>query len=319
MIISRNTVSSTNSTSIIGVTFAGDHGISTRHQMSRHSPAVILRHNEFYGRRRQQVDVSGFALAHLRLDPTANVQRHTHDTAHFVLLLRGAYLTTAKGAPSLCTRPTLIYNPPGTTHRDRFDLTRQPNDGRFFSLSISADRMATIVDHAPLLDAPTCLTAPRAIALATRLANECRAWDPASPLVAEGISLDLVAHVARTALGAPPSHAPPPWRRRAREMIRDQCADDLSVAQIAQAVGVHPVYLARAFRRFFARSPGDELRHHRLARAAALLRDTTHPLSAVAHASGFADQSHLAKTFRRAYAMTPGAYRRLMTGRDVPS
>jgi hypothetical protein len=44
------------------------------------SASVILRHNEFYGRRREQLQVAGFSLAHLRADPAVRVQRHSHET-----------------------------------------------------------------------------------------------------------------------------------------------------------------------------------------------------------------------------------------------
>ena len=46
--------------------------------------------------------------------------RHTHEEAHFVFVTSGTYLCSALGASAVCDPPTLVYNPPGTTHRDRF-------------------------------------------------------------------------------------------------------------------------------------------------------------------------------------------------------
>jgi AraC-like DNA-binding protein len=45
---------------------------------------------------------------------------------------------------------------------------------------------------------------------------------------------------------------------------------------------------------------------HRLARARALILAGT-PLAEVAAATGFADQPHLTRLFRRTYGVTPGA------------
>lgn len=276
---------------------------------------IVLPHGEFFGDREAHAAAPGFALAHRHADPVAEVRTHTHETAHFILLLDGPYLSSARGAPDVCTRPTLIYNPPGTTHRDRFQAVDGRFSGRFFSLSVDAGRMADVAALVPLVDSPVCLDDPRSLALAGRLARECRAWDAASPLVAEGLGLELMAEVARR--GEPAERAAPPWLRRARELLHDRCVDAVSVAEVARACGVHPVHLARAFRRFFACTPGEYLRRCRTERAAALLRGTRLGLSEVALRAGFADQSQMTRHFGRAHGVTPAAYRRLLGGVDA--
>ena len=74
------------------------------------------------------------------------------------------------------------------------------------------------------------------------------------------------------------------------------------------------MHLARVFRLHLGCTPGDYLRRRRLARAAVLLRETARPLSDVALACGFADQSHLAHAFRRHAGVSPGAFRRRAGG-----
>jgi len=98
------------------------------------------------------------------------------------------------------------------------------------------------------------------------------------------------------------------WLAVARELLDDQCGEAVRVTELARAAGVHPVHLARVFRRYLGCTPGDYLRR-RLERAAVLLRETACPLSDVALSCGFADQSHLANAFKRHIGVTPGAYR----------
>ncbi len=286
----------------------------------RTAPHPVLAHGEFFGRSRARAAVAGFDLAHRSADPHLEVRTHTHETAHFVLVTGGAYVSSARGAPALCAAPTLIYNPPGTTHRDHF--RRPPGaarvEGRFFSVAVDAERMARIEAQVPLVDAALRLDGPDATGLAVRLARECRAWDGASPLAAEGLALELVACVARRAERLTSGGAPPRWLGVARELLEDRCADDLSIAEVARACGVHPVHLARTFRRFLGCSPGAYLRRCRLSRAAALLRDGRLRVSEVALGCGFADQSHLTTAFRRAHGVTPAEYRRLLGGGAHP-
>ena len=111
--------------------------------------------------------------------------------------------------------------------------------------------------------------------------------------------------------------APPRWLGVARELLRERCGEEVTVGEVARACGVHPVHLARAFRRHFGASPGAYLRRCRLERAAARLRDARESLGEVALRSGFADQSHLTTAFRRAHGVTPAEYRRLLGRPEV--
>lgn len=261
---------------------------------------VKLTHGEFFGRFQHKADAGGFALAHIRADPHNDVQRHTHDAAHFIFVTRGPYVTTAAGAPEVCTTPVLIYNPPGTTHRDRFQRGDDGGfDGWFFSISVAPERWRSIADAVPLGERATTVDAN---ALAARLVMELERWEPWSPLVAEAICLELAASVARVA----DDRRPPRWLSIAREMLRDGTP---SIGEVAAECGVHPVHLARTFRRFFGCSPGAYLRRTRVERAASLLRKPRLSLADIALRCGFADQSHMTHAFRAILGVTPSTLR----------
>jgi AraC family transcriptional regulator len=108
-----------------------------------------------------------------------------------------------------------------------------------------------------------------------------------------------------------PGSQPPAWLRQAHELVRDQFTQPLSVSAIAGAVGVHPVHLARSFRRYYGAPIGDYVRSLRLEKARTLLSSTALTLAEIAIGAGFYDQSHLARAFRRYLGMTPRQYRRL--------
>ena len=276
------------------------------------SPMRALRHGQFFGEAGLRADGNGFAIALMRPDPVNDIALHTHETAHFILHLEGVYLTSAAGSAGRALGPTLVFNPPGTTHRDRYERANGVFSGRFLSIGVNQDVMRAVDISGMQGGDARCLFSPVSLGAAARLLRECRHWNAGSPTVVEGLSLEL--------LGA--AHAPnrrelddgAAWIRRAHELLRDRCADAVTVRQVAEACGVHPVHLARVFRRRTGISPGMYLRRCRLERAAALLVEGREPLSVVALNSGFADQSHLTKAFGRAYALTPGEYRGLLSG-----
>src|SRR5688572_9940977 len=81
---------------------------------------------------------------------------------------------------------------------------------------------------------------------------------------------------------------------------------------IASRVGLHPGSVTRLFRRRLGRGVMAQLRLHRVREAAHRLATTSDPIADVAAATGFADQSHLGRQFRRETGITPGLYRKLL-------
>jgi AraC family transcriptional regulator len=142
-------------------------------------------------------------------------------------------------------------------------------------------------------------------AMAMRIAGFCA--QRGTDLSLEALCLELLGSMDRMARPEPQS--PPAWVQCALELLHDRYAEDLSIADIAGSVGVHPIHLARTFRRHFRCTPGEFARFCRLEKAVSLLARTSRPLAEVALISGFADQSHFSKTFVRFFGVPPGEYR----------
>lgn len=79
-------------------------------------------------------------------------------------------------------------------------------------------------------------------------------------------------------------------------------------------MGLHPIYVARAFRVRFGCAVGEYVRSLRVERARRLLHHTPMGLTEIAARVGYSDQSHMTRDFRRAFDQGPGAYRTLTRG-----
>ena len=258
---------------------------------------IVRTRKEFWGRGPASRELGGFSFHLLDANsPEEEVERHTHEEAHFVLALSGGYMSSASGAPLVSQVPLLIFNPAGTTHVDRFHQGR----GKFLAISGGHDEGEAV-----------SITDPYALWTAHRIAADF--MDASSlPLRLEARALQLIASVRSpdaddrcAAAGGPPA-----WLKSVFEMSFTSGSVDLKVADLAAHAGVHPVHLARVFRHYLHCSPGEYLRGRRLERAAALIGRTTASLAHVALETGFVDQAHLTRQFRSALRSTPACWRR---------
>lgn len=240
--------------------------------------------------------------------PEHEIRHHQHDDMHVVVLLAGRYVSDAMGMPEVCAEPAVIFNPPGTEHRDRF----RSRDGRFMTLAMPAAAYARLCDGTAPVDRAVRLP-PASLARALGLLREIGDWDGASPLAVESVFAEWLADA-----GAPLASAGDQRLERVRERIDDASTQPPSLGELAAIAGFHPVYLARAFRRRYGVSPSDYLRMRRLHRAVSLLA-ARRTLAAAAATLGFTDASHLHRSFVAEFGMTPGAFRRLALGRSEVS
>jgi AraC family transcriptional regulator len=257
----------------------------------------------FFGKLQSSRSLDGITLSHRIADcRPEEVEVHTHVDAHFVLVTSGRYVSSASAAPN--RRIALVYNPPGTTHRDHFGHGR----GSFFTISVTAQRLADS-NESELPAMAVYLRDDRACALARTLLAECARWNKSSSLKAESLYAELLA--ATVHRSAPAERSRPTWLRAAYELIQDCYAEELRIRQIANSVGVHPTHLARVFRSFLGCMPGDLLRGRRLEKAAELLLSTDSSIAEIALESGYSDQAQFTKAFRLMYGTPPRSYRRL--------
>jgi AraC-like DNA-binding protein len=97
--------------------------------------------------------------------------------------------------------------------------------------------------------------------------------------------------------------------RRAREHLRERWDQPVSLGELARIAGLSRFELVRRFREQTGVPPHAFHTNLRIEHARRLLATGT-PAAAVAAACGFADQSHLTRTFKRAVGVTPGGYAR---------
>ncbi|MGE2818143.1 AraC family transcriptional regulator [Mycobacterium heidelbergense] len=156
--------------------------------------------------------------------------------------------------------------------------------------------------------------------LARRLAQVHRLqWDPAnSPLLAieqilQALGLLLSRHSARGPVE--PRELLPGALRTVQRYLADDITRTPRLEELAGLIGLPRFALVRAFRAATGVTPHGYLLALRLRHAQQLLT-AGHSVGRAAADSGFHDQAHLHRHFRRAFAATPGQFARVGRARN---
>jgi AraC family transcriptional regulator len=148
------------------------------------------------------------------------------------------------------------------------------------------------------------------------LLAEASGREPVGRMYAESLAQTLILHLLKNYTvsgsleeGAVSGGLPGFKLRRAKEFMGEHLEEDLTLRQVAEAVGFSQFHFARAFRRSTGLTPQQYLTQQRINRAKELLITGDLPLVEVSIQAGFKNQSHFTTLFRKFTALTPKAFR----------
>ena len=258
----------------------------------------------YYGETVRNHYVAGFALTETIYPPHCKLPKHSHERPYFGLILRGNYTENYGKKARVCKPSMLVYHPADEDHSQHF----YQSEGHLFRIEICPQRLEHLNESVLAQNRSVDFRGDILCRLALRLYCEFRELDQVSPIVIEGLALEMMGEVLRFSTSATRPQ-PPRWLKQAKELIHARSFERLTLHQIAQAVGVHPIYLAREFRRHYRSTVGEYIRQLRIEAACREIMKPDASLAEVALACGFHDQSHFTKTFKRVMRITPADYR----------
>jgi AraC family transcriptional regulator len=270
----------------------------------------ILPEMHYYGSVLKSHYVSGFLLTEAVYSSGVKIPKHSHAEANICIALKGtcseAYGRKSREYKAL----TWDFLPPNHSH----SLSLHGAGIHCFSLEIAPSWLERAREHSLMLDTSLHCEGGLLAGLLMRLYDEFQQMDNASPLSIEGLALEMLAEVSRRYAGAS-ERRPPRWLNNAREILHAQFSAQIGLASLAESVGVHPVHLAREFRKHFHCTVGEYVCHLRVRYACHELYKFELSLADIAVMAGYSDQSHFSRAFKRIMHMTPAKYRATFSSR----
>ena len=241
---------------------------------------------------------------------------HAHDEFAFGVVETGAARTVFRGAEVVHAAGSVVTFGPGEVH------TGAPatDDGWSYRMLYPSESLVRFVaqeatgrEFTPAFDASFV----RQSDLAERVrATHSVLEGTADRLQKECALLETLGEIVLRHASSRPHHggSAPAARstaalQRVRDVLEAEYARTVTIRELADEAGLSTFHLIRVFRASFGLPPYKYLEQVRIQQARRLIRHGF-PLTHVVHATGFSDQSHLTRYFKRIVGVTPGIYAR---------
>ena len=238
---------------------------------------------------------------------------HAHEQASFGIVLRGCFSERiGRKTVRACAPLAVVLRPPGESHAVTFH-NRAPV--RIFRAEISNVYLERVREEARgALEFSAYSDGGMFVWLALRLLKELERADECSAPAIESLIIEMLIASSR-AKDSDADRGRPRWLEEAREMLYEHITSPPSLTLLAMEVGVHPVTLAREFRRYYGATIGEAVRRRRIEIACREIVKSNAPMNKIAAHVGFYDQSHFTRTFKLLTGLTPVEYRSLHRSR----
>jgi len=240
----------------------------------------------------------GTAELFIAREPDRQFAVHWHDAWSVGTIEAGHCGFVCEGQRHLAEPGDLIVMAPGSVHAAGVSVERFAMTMLYLPPAWAAAACGWPVDHRPA----DVRTVRHDAALGAALARAARAGD------GKALAHHAVEALQRAATGALVPDLPripsDPRVRALADALAETDADRLDMAALAQRLGLSREHLHRLFRSVVGLTPGEYSRCARMHAAKRLLRDGA-SLADAAQASGFADQAHFSRWFRRIFGVTP--------------
>jgi AraC family transcriptional regulator len=253
-------------------------------------------------RRLPDLAFDGMIVRAVRYAPGAAQRPHEHETGALTLVYRGRLSERVGGHEEAAGPLSIVVKPPAVRHANRFGP-----EGAWVLQILFTQGLLDSWASEWRMGGWRWSHGGDAVRPFLAILESLRRRPPDAAHV-ESLIFELLARLEPEEAGRAATQAPP-WLAAARERIIEGFDDRVRVRELAGDAGVHPVSLARAFRRHYGIPITAMTRRRRVAAAAARLSDGEQALCDVAVVAGFSDQAHFCRVFKGSTGLTPLRFR----------
>ena len=248
-------------------------------------------------------EIGSFVFVNHGYPKIAERASHSHPWLHLTMVRRGHYCRKLGRRTDAYQAGSLTFLQTNDSHTDCY-----APGSKCLHVVIPSEVEQRLTRDFGIQDTACRISPSLSARFSVALESEFRCADSESPLIVQALLFDLVSRHLNIIRYR--SSARPRWLGSLLDYLDDTFEQEWSLQNMASEMGVHPVYLCRTFSEHFDCTLGEYIRKQRVLRAWQLLAIGNSTLAEIASQSGFADQSHFTRAFKKHFGITPGGWRR---------
>ncbi|MBX7152181.1 helix-turn-helix transcriptional regulator [bacterium] len=230
---------------------------------------------------------------------------HYHENAYLTFILKGCITETNKKETVTCPPGTLLFHNWQEPHCN----TKLPGYAQGFHLEFEKKWLDRFMIATKYFEGSFQIKNPHITPLISKMYAETKIDDESSPLAIESLAVHVLAELAWP---GDRERMTPRWAFRINQLLHDRGNEKITLKELSEETGMHPVHISRDFPKYFRTSLGAYLRKIKVQRSLALMSNANLSLADIAYQCGFADQSHFVRCFKSVMNFTPAQYRSLL-------
>ncbi len=256
----------------------------------------------FFGDHQTKIQLDGLILTDTEYTHDF-VDWHYHENVYLTFLLKGILQETNRKEDYLCGPGGLLFHNWQEPHNNH----KRSEFARGFHIELEKKWFDDRGLDLGAIEGSLRITNPAIKTLVLKTYHELKLADGLLPLAIEDLINQTFAELLR--MSESNSRSIPLWAQRIKEILHDPEADKITLKMLAAETGIHPVHISHDFSKYFGTHLADYIRKIKIEKALPLLAAEL-PLTEIAYACGFADQSHFTRCFRKATGFTPLQYKK---------
>lgn len=261
----------------------------------------ISKSGTYYGKRSLEIKTPQFIISEYDY-LEQSTPWHFHEMPYFMYVLKGNMFDINKKRKALCPPGSFLFH----NWQDPHLNSKNTSEARGFHIEFSRDWYKKTQLSTCLWEGSGFLENPRLHHLLGQLYYEFRCNDISSKLSIELLLFQLCQNVEKEQRLE--KSKKPKWIDDLKDLLNCQ-VENLTLANLSETLGVHPVHLSRSIPKYFSTTLGDYIRQQKTKKALTHILNSEYSLAEIAYISGFADQSHFIRCFKRYMGTTPGSFR----------
>ncbi|PRX55507.1 helix-turn-helix domain-containing protein [Flagellimonas meridianipacifica] len=261
----------------------------------------IRKSGVYYGIKKTELKNFGFSISEYDYH-LPETDWHYHENPYFMFVLGGNLKDLNKKGTRLCPQGSFLFLNWQEIHKN----TKESSHAKGFHIELDKRWFKEKQLERGLWEGSKLITNPNLHHTLAKIYYEFMIDDVFSSVSMETLVLQLCDGLWKDYHR---SHKmEPAWLNTLEDLIYND-EDILSLENLSAKLGIHPVHLSRSFPKYHDITLGEYIRRHKVKKSIPLLMNSKFSLTQIAYSSGFSDQSHYTRTFKKYFNATPIAFR----------